>query len=538
MASLIERRRPAGNWFSIASGLNGLAARRPGLQLNRTSDSGPLRTTPRPRRQDLEMSQVVAEDVKDRYDLVVIGSGFGSSFYLAEARRLGVRRILVLEWGNRHEHAWQLEQRRHSDIVDLETYVSASAKPWRYTVGFGGGMNCWYAQTPRFHPTDFELRTRYGVGEDWPFGYDQLEPYYAAAEAIMSVSGDPDMARIMPRSTPFPQPPHRMSSPDRMMKAARPDSHFVMPTARARMATDTRNACCASLRCYLCPADAKFTAQNGFSALYEDPEISLCVGARAVRFETEGGEIRSLVFESDGRSYSVSADRFILGANAIQSPAILLRSGLDHPATGLGLHESYGASIEVMLDGLDNLDGSTITTGLDFSLYDGPHRREAGAAAIHFENHWYFGLRNEPGRLRQTLPLFIVTEDLLEPENRVRLDAGDPDGHPVIDYVDASDYAKRGMERALAALPKVLEPLPVEDIVFREYRPTESHIQGTLRMGADPARSVVDADQVHHRWRNLTIVGSAVFASCSCANPSLTVAALSLRAARRAGTGA
>jgi choline dehydrogenase-like flavoprotein len=59
-------------------------------------------------------------------------------------------------------------------------------------------------------------------------------------------------------------------------------------------------------------------------------------------------------------------------------------------------------------------------------------------------------------------------------------------------------------------------------------------VQGTLRMGTDPADSVVDAGLVHHRYRNLVVVGTAVFPSCATANPSLTAAALALRAAERA----
>ncbi|WYK06291.1 GMC oxidoreductase [Cereibacter sphaeroides f. sp. denitrificans] len=50
-------------------------------------------------------------------------------------------------------------------------------------------------------------------------------------------------------------------------------------------------------------------------------------------------------------------------------------------------------------------------------------------------------------------------------------------------------------------------------------------------MGSDPARSVVDAGLVHHRLRNLVVVGTSTFPTCSAANPSLTAAALSLRAA-------
>jgi choline dehydrogenase-like flavoprotein len=52
-----------------------------------------------------------------------------------------------------------------------------------------------------------------------------------------------------------------------------------------------------------------------------------------------------------------------------------------------------------------------------------------------------------------------------------------------------------------------------------------------LRMGHDAATSVIDANQLHHQVRNLAVVGSSVFPSGSCSNPSLTVAALSLRSA-------
>ncbi len=179
---------------------------------------------------------------------------------------------------------------------------------------------------------------------------------------------------------------------------------------------------------------------------------------------------------------------------------------------------------------MDNLDGSTITTGLDYSLYDGEHRRTEGAALIYFENRWPHGLRNEPGRLRQILPLVVVTEDLVEDKNRVILDQH---AEAFVSYSGPSAYAKRGMDRARRKLSEVLAPLPVERIEERGLRPSESHLQGTLRMGDDPTRSVVDRDLVHHRLRNLVIVGTATFPTSSCSNPSLTAAALSLRAASR-----
>jgi choline dehydrogenase-like flavoprotein len=445
-----------------------------------------------------------------------------------EALRRTKARILIVEWGDHHPHDWQLTNARNSALDHRTTYASESAKPWNFTIGLGGGTNCWFAQTPRFHPNDFKLRSRYGVGNDWPIDYSDLEPFYAQAESIMAISGDPAMESMFPRSAPYPQPPHRMSSVDRLMKKAQPHQHFVMPTGRARLPTETRPACCASLRCQICPADAKFTANNGLTHVFSDPRVTVILRSRALRFEHSGNAVQALVFEHAGREHKVAGDLFVLGANAIHSPAILIDSGMGGGLTGKGLHESYGAHLEVFLDGVDNFDGSTITTGLNYGLYDGAFRSEYGAALVYFDNRWNHGLRREPGKWRQTLPIMIVVEDLLEDRNAVTGLAG---GKAVVAYEGAADYATRGLQKAIDKLPELLSPLPVEQIFFRRLRPTESHLQGTLRMGSDPAASVVDERMIHHRWRNLVAVGTSVFATCSCANPSLTAAALSLRAA-------
>ncbi|MEL7048569.1 MAG: GMC family oxidoreductase [Pseudomonadota bacterium] len=465
------------------------------------------------------------------FDVVVVGSGFGSAFFVKQLLELTNAKVLILEWGSHHPHDWQIENHSNSAIPSGDTYRSNIDKSWNFTIALGGGTNCWFGQTPRFHPSDFKLKSRYGVGDDWPISYDELEPYYGAAEKIMSISGDPNMASEIPRSTEFPQPPHRPSSPDRVMMAAQPDKHFIMPTARSRVASDQRAACCASHRCWLCPADAKFTASNGLMDVFNHDRVTVCTGAEVMNFETSGNSIRSATFKSGGREMRVHGDLFVLGANGIQSPAILKRSSIDDGPVGQGLHECLGFDTEVMLNGIENFDGSTITTGINYSLYDGEHRRNAGGALLHFENRWSHGLRAEKGRLRETLPVTVVVEDLALPENRVELDGS---GKAYVKFeAGRSDYAHAGLKRALDKLGQVLSPLPVEDIRHRQIRSTESHVQGTLKMGSDPEKSVTDSDLVHHRMRNLVVVGSSVFATCSAANPSLTVAALSLRAADR-----
>lgn len=479
------------------------------------------------------MQLVDAKSLNGRsFDIVIIGSGFGSLFYLKKIldRKSNIK-VAVLEWGKFSSHGEQVERKSNSVIKPESTYKSNSEKPWNFTIGLGGGTNCWFAQSPRFHPSDFRLKTKYNIGNDWPIDYAELEPYYLEAEKIMSISGDAAMERAFPRSGAFPQPPHRFSSPDRIMAKAQPDHHFVMPTARARVSTDQRSACCATFRCNLCPVDAKFTSHNGLQHLYDNDAVTFACNAKVTELESTGNGVRSAVVESGNSRIKIFGDRFVLGANAIHSPAILHRSSMADPLTGAGLHESHGSDYEVFLEGIDNFDGSTITTGLNIGLYDGPHRAQAGGALIYFDNRWTFGLRPEKGRWRQTLPIMVVTEDLPENRNRVSVDGS---GMPVIEYHGPSNYAVQGQKRAAEKLPELLSPLPVEEITFRSWRPTESHLQGTLRMGTDASNSVIDSNQVHHRYRNLTVVGSSVFPTCSSMNPSLTVAALSLRAAERA----
>ncbi|HHH43717.1 MAG TPA: GMC family oxidoreductase [Gammaproteobacteria bacterium] len=468
---------------------------------------------------------------KNRYELVVIGSGFGSSFFLVEALKRIQGRILVIEWGGYQSWDWQVKRGVNARMNHRDTFTNKTEKYWNFTVGFGGGTNCWFAQTPRLHPSDFSTKSLYGVADDWPVSYADLEPYYAEAEAIMAVSGDPDMAAMFPRSTAYPQPPHRPTAIDRIMKQKQPERHFVMPTARARVATDTRPACCSNARCNLCPIQAKFTALNGFEKVYTDPRVHVCLDSEVRSLDARGGVVNKAVFRQEGKDYRVAGDLFVLGANAIQSPAILLRSGMDSGNAGQGLHEQVGVNVEVFLEGLDNFDGSTITTGLNYSLYDGAFRKDHASCLIYFENRWSHGLRKEPGRWRETLPLVIVAEDIPAGHNRVTIQ--EDTGQATVTYQGESDYARRGIEVALEKLPGILEPLPVEAIHFRGNRSTEAHLQGTLKMGDSPDHSVVDAGQLHHQYRNLAVVGTPVFPSCACANPSLTAAALSLRAARR-----
>lgn len=475
------------------------------------------------------MGGAVATD----FQAIVVGTGFAASFFLHRYLALAPpdARVLVLERGRVNDHRWQVANGRSSDLSSAESFRHSgmAGKSWRFTLGFGGGSNCWWGNAFRLHPNDFRLRSLYGVGRDWPLSYDDLEPYYQAAEEIMAVSGPPGMARVLPRTQPFPQPPHRLSRAETALQQAWPGLFFPVATARARLATSGRSACCANGVCEICLADAKFTILNGLMSPYRDPRITLLLRAEALAVDIGAGRAGGVVYRHEGREMRARSDLVVLGANAIFNAFILQRSGFRDAMLGRCLHEQLAVTAEAFLDGLDHFDGSTSVSGLGYMLYDGNHRRHLAACLIETVNVGQ--LRAEPGRWRQVLPLRLIIEDLPRPENRVEAADGE---RPTAVFEGYSPYALRRLKSLRQDLERVLAPLPVERLeIAAEPLATEAHIQGTTVMGDDPADSVVDRDLVHHRVRNLLVLGSGAFPACSPAHPTLTICALSLRAADR-----
>ncbi|HIN17255.1 MAG TPA: GMC family oxidoreductase, partial [Gammaproteobacteria bacterium] len=99
--------------------------------------------------------------------------------------------------------------------------VQAESHPMMNAVG-GTSLHYW-GQSWRLNPWDFrvvsETQQRYGRSrlplgttiEDWPFGYDELEPYYDRVEREVGISGQAGNinGRIDPRGNPFEGPRQR-----------------------------------------------------------------------------------------------------------------------------------------------------------------------------------------------------------------------------------------------------------------------------------------------------------------------------------------
>jgi choline dehydrogenase-like flavoprotein len=473
--------------------------------------------------------------VTDSYDAIIVGTGFAGAFFLMRYLEHAPRtaRILVLERGARDTKGWQLEHRKTSSIAPEEVFVNATPeKEWFTNPGFGGNSKCWWGGATRMMPGDFKLKSLYGVGTDWPLSYEELESHYCVAEEVMAVSGPLDSP--MPRSKPFPLPPHRFSDPDSLLKKRFPNGWFHPATARASRATTTRPACCGTGICELCPVDAKFTVQNGLAHIYEDPRVKLLLNSSVETVETQGGIASGVVYLVNDQETRAQSDLVVLAASAMFNPHILLRSGIQHRLLGKRLHEQMPVDVVLDLAGVKSYNGSTIVSGNGYLFYDGEHRRDYAACMIQTENipfNYQGGaLRFEQGRMTERVYMGFMFDDLPRDDNAVSIHGPNPRLAETV-FHGYSDYALRGRKQIPKMIDKLAEALPIENVVSITTTRTDAHIQGTVVMGTDPAESIVDRHLIHHQIRNLLVLGASAYPTASPAYPSLTVSALSLRTA-------
>lgn len=469
-----------------------------------------------------------------KYDLILVGSSFASTFFLKQylEKAPSNASILILERGHLFPHTDRLRSQRgeQPNVANLneentETFINATNnKRWEFLTGFGGSSNCWHGCTPRFLPSDFKMKSLYGVAEDWPIQYSDLEPYYNKAEEIMSISGSSNTP--FPRNKPYPQPPHVFSTVDRILKEKYGDLYINPPTARARVAENGRGACCASAVCSICPVNAKFTIENGMNEVFRDQRVEIIYGAQVHSLVLSSDMVNKIEYTMSGQELSASAEVYALGANAIFNAHILLNSGDSNLYVGKGIGEQISLEARVDLHNLECVGGSTKVNANGYMLYDGPHRKDFAACLMEANNTPY--IRFEKGKWRHQARFRMIFENLPE-DNYVSLS---PDRmKPEVHFMGITEYALKGIENMRKTLPEILSCLPVEKIEYSNLHHTESHILGSTRMSNSKENGVVDSNLIHHQYRNLFVLGSGSFTTYTPSNPTLTLSALSLKAA-------
>ncbi|MDE2347923.1 MAG: GMC family oxidoreductase [Gammaproteobacteria bacterium] len=471
----------------------------------------------------------------NRFDVIIVGTGFAGAFFLMRYLEHAptTARVLVLERGNSDPKAWQLANRKTSSIDPDQVFVSDTPdKEWLTSPGFGGNSKCWWGGATRMMPGDFKLKSRYGVGYDWPISYEDLEAHYGVVEQAMMISGPLDSP--MPRSRPFPLPPHIFSDPDSLLKKRFPSGWYQPATARASAATGTRGICCATGYCELCPVDAKFTIQNGLHSIYQDPRVTLLLDSAVDGVETAGGIAKSVVYTRANRSNRADGDVIVLATSALFNPHILLRSNINHPLLGKRLHEQMPVDVCMNLKGVKGYNGSTAISGNGYLFYEGEHRRDYAACLLESWNSPFsYGrasLRAEEGRWTERAYIRFMFDDIPRDDNTVTVHKEDP-RLAETRFIGYSDYANRGRAQIPKMIDKLAEALPIESVESISLGRTTAHIQGTVVMGADPAGSIVDRYLVHHQVRNLLVLGASAYPTASPSYPTVTISALSLWAA-------
>ena len=128
-------------------------------------------------------------------DVAVVGSGISGMLVARECLQQGLE-VVVLERGGLRSHAEQLAGGGYETDADgarhnHETAPGTAPYPWDYIYGVGGASLHWSGHAPRLRPEDLRMHSTYGVMEDWPLSYEQLDPYYRRAEAALAVAGGP-----------------------------------------------------------------------------------------------------------------------------------------------------------------------------------------------------------------------------------------------------------------------------------------------------------------------------------------------------------
>lgn len=491
-------------------------------------------------------------------DIVIVGSGMGGGTLAYALRNRGAR-VLVLERGDflpqepQNWDPWAVF--RDKRYKPQEEWRAGDGTPYQPGVYYwvGGNTKMFGAALTRFRREDFgELPHQGGVSPAWPLSYEEIEPYYCAAEELYRVhghlGGDPTEP---PHSRDYPYPPlqHEPAMAELSRRLGEQGLHpFQLP-----MGIDYRpgGACvwCQICDGFPCRVHAKSDAEVcAIRPALATGNVALSTRTKVLRLRTDpdGRRVVAAEVERDGERFDVSGDAFVLAAGAANSTAILLRSaggrhprGLANGSDCVGRYYMQHNMSAVMALAPLQINASVFQKTLavnDVYLASAHWRYPLGSLAT-------FGKVTAPilkaMRPRVPLPLlhgmaqrsvdwWLMSEDLPERENRVTLDSS---GRITVQR-RLTNYAahRRLIQFTRAMLRRAGYPV----VLHQEFGlETTSHHCGTARMGLDPATSVVDPSGKAHELDNLYIADSSVFPASGANNPSLTIAALALRLADR-----
>ncbi|MBC7953878.1 MAG: GMC family oxidoreductase [Rhodospirillaceae bacterium] len=446
-----------------------------------------------------------------------------------------------------------------------------------YLRGVGGTSWHFTAHAERFQPNDFRMKSLYGVGADWPVTYDELQPYYAQAEQEWGVAGGP-ATMGPPRDTPYPMPPVPQSFLDERVSDALQKTGYkgqVLGFPHARNSVPGyggRPQCCGNASCrFICPIGAKYdgsvhvmkAVSKGALLLPERVVYAIDVGA-----DKQISGLRYVT--SKGKPGLAKAKTYILAAHAIETPKLLLMSaGVNAPRGVANSSGLVGRNLMCNVD-VDSFGWAknpvwpyrgpvSATSGID-GYRDGAFRTNTAAAVTLVINGGFnpsLGPFQEVDRaleenrigknLRQRVHDLVATEVVLSssvevlpslsntivPDPSRRDELGIP--LPKVDF-SLDEYTIRGCHQAFDRQMAILKQMDAKIDTEKTSNPNKPTVDGaimagTAKMGISAMDSVVNPFGRSHDHKNLFIIGTANYPTVTVCSPSLTAAALAIRAA-------
>jgi len=500
-----------------------------------------------------------------RYDVIIIGSGAGGGTLAYRLAPSG-KRILVLERGDyvpREADNWS----SRAVVTDGKYHVEDAwyddrGRPFHPGTHYfvGGNTKFYGAALLRMRARDFgDLTHHGGVSPAWPISYDDLEPYYTAAEYLYHVHGTRGSDPTEPRaSAPYRypavshEPRLKQLSDDLTRLGLRP---FPLPIGimldeeHPRTSSCIRCATCDGFPCLLnAKADAHVVCVE---PALRHPNVTLLTGAYVERLETSpsGREVTGVHVIRDGVAETYTADVVVAACGAVNSAALLLRSASDRHPRGLAnasgvVGRHYMCHVNSMFLAISREPNPTRfqkTLAINDFYFGSPEWNHpmghisfvgktdanilaAGAPAL------------VPGMTldvmaRHALDFWMTSEDLPDPHNRVTLT---PDGGIKLSYTANNLEGHKRLVKKLKSLLKEIgceERLLPCNVYIGKRIPLAgvAHQNGTIRFGHDPATSALDPHCRAHDVDNLYVVDASFFPSSSAVNPALTIIANALR---------
>lgn len=507
-------------------------------------------------------------------DIVIIGAGITAAMAAWKLAETTERSILVVEAGDRPVPLRQrrIRRRRFLDYGEnpwTADHLDDMAAPGQMSrsMGVGGQAMHWGGAVPRFTPEDFRIRSLYGVGDDWPIDYDDLEPYYAEAERKMGVAGEQGPPELDRRESPYPMPPVPLSESLKRLRewAQRSGTPFwANPVARVIQPYETadgpRGVCNRCDTCNICPTGAKYTPDLTFDWLEASGRIRLLPRHLVRRLELRPGSTRvgaATAVDRDAPDVPVRVEgsQFILAGGYTWAPWLLMVSGLANSNGMLGRYLNGHRNVQAYVDldfplypgefGNHSLlskrfqrgdEGSGRYVRHDFRVWDSTSGRqprlEDDEGRLLLGDAFLADWRSRAGTGAARLRAYY--DVLPHRDSRIELDGGmnmwgDPLPRLRFQDADASMDLRAHTEELIRQRFADVVDSGGGRIIRTFVDDTQDHPGGGARMGDDPSASVVD--QYGRCWEhdNVFVVGSPTMVSGGCANGTLTFCALTLR---------